>query len=207
MIEYPKIQSIFKRDEKTHRFIEGAWSLSEFEYLKDNEWVFTEKVDGTNLRVEWDMEKITFAGRTDNAQMYAPLIQKLQELFTIEKFKSFYPDISICLYGEGYGAKVQKGGGNYLANGVDFVLFDVLIDRWWLERDNINDIATKLNIDVVPIVGEGTLDNGIALIKSELQSTWGDFRAEGIVCKPKIELFNRMGNRIITKLKHRDFGI
>lgn len=28
--------------------------MSEFDYLKDNTWIFTEKVDGTNIRIMWD---------------------------------------------------------------------------------------------------------------------------------------------------------
>jgi hypothetical protein len=36
-------------------------------------------------------------------------------------------------------------------------------------------------------------------------STWGDFNAEGIVARPICELKSRNGERIITKLKHRDF--
>ena len=47
--EYPKIQSIFKRDENTHKFIDGVFSLPEFEYLKDNLWIWTEKIDGRNI--------------------------------------------------------------------------------------------------------------------------------------------------------------
>ena len=43
MKEYPKIQSIYKRDDKTHKFLEGQYSLPEFEYLKDNKWAATEK--------------------------------------------------------------------------------------------------------------------------------------------------------------------
>jgi len=112
----------------------------------------------------------------------------------------------MCLYGEGYGAKIQKGGGNYLPNGVSFVLFDVLIENWWLERPNMLDIADKLDIQTVPIREMGTLHDGIAIIKNGLNSTWGNFRAEGLVCKPYVELFNRKGDRVITKLKHKDFG-
>ena len=51
MKEYHKIQSIYKRDEKTRKFIEGQWSLPEFEYLQNNRWLWTDKVDGTNIRV------------------------------------------------------------------------------------------------------------------------------------------------------------
>jgi len=38
-----------------------------------------------------------------------------------------------------------------------------------------------------------------------IESVWGDFQAEGIVARPGVELFDRAGRRIITKLKCRDF--
>ena len=35
---------------------------------------------------------------------------------------------------------------------------------------------------------------------------WGEFQAEGIVARPRVTLFSRNGERIITKVKCRDFG-
>lgn len=209
MIEYPKIQSIFKRDEKTHKFIEGLWSLPEFEYLKNNLWLWTEKVDGTNVRIEWDVNplenKLNFGGKTDNAQMSIFLFKRLQEIFTEGRFAMPYSDISMTLYGEGYGAKIQKGGGNYIPNGVDFVLFDVMINGYWLERKNIEDIALKLGIKVVPILNTGTLLDAINFTKEGFKSYWGDFIAEGMVLKPLVELKNKKSERVITKMKYKDF--
>lgn len=203
--EYPKIMSIFKRDEITHNFIDGAFSLPEFEYLKNNFWVWTEKIDGMNMQVDWDGETVKFGGKTDNAQIPIFLYKKLQEMFTIEKFKKLYSDTPMRLYGEGYGAKIQ-GGGKYIPDGVSFILFDVLIDGWWLKRESIEDIANKLDIDVVPTVGGGTLMDAVDLIKSrKFKSKWGDFLAEGLVLKPKVELKTRGGERVITKIKHKDY--
>lgn len=132
MEEYPKIQSLFKRDDRTHKFIEGEWALPEFEYLKDNLWRATEKIDGTNIRIDWNAQTqvVLLGGKTDNAQMPAFLLSRLQVLFPREKFLALYPELSMTLYGEGYGAKIQKGGGNYIPDGRDFALFDVLIDGW-----------------------------------------------------------------------------
>lgn len=206
MIEYPKIQSIFKRNmDGDKKLIEGKYSLPEFEYLKNNRWIFTEKIDGTNIRIMWDGFKVTIAGRTEKAEIPTFLYNKLQELFPNEKMKHFYQEEPLCIYGEGYGAKIQKGGGNYISNGVNFILFDVLIKNWWLKREDIEDISKILDIPIVPIIGTGTLEYAIKMIKKGIKSTFGDFLAEGIVLKPKIELKNRAGRRIITKLKHRDF--
>jgi len=131
----------------------------------------------------------------------------LQELFPVEKFKTLYSETPMCLYGEGYGAKIQKNGGNYNPTGVDFVLFDIKISDVWLKRDAIEDIARHLQIKTVPIIGKGILEDAIELTKNGFKSIWGDFIAEGLVLRPKIELKTRNGNRIITKIKYKDFNI
>lgn len=213
MKPYSKIDTVFKRDEQTKRIIEGAYTIPEFAYLKDNTWVFTEKVDGTNIRVMWNGSAVTFGGKTDDAQMPVTLLYRLQELFDGERNRGLFAATfnraeetpQVTLYGEGYGAKIQKGGGRYKPDGADFVLFDVKIDEWWLQRESIEDIAAKLGIDVVPILGEGTLAEAIALTRTGFASRWGDFPAEGIVVKPKVEIKTRKGDRIITKIKQRDF--
>ena len=195
------------------KILKDVFSEPEFEYLKDNIWVFTEKVDGTNIRIMWNGENITFGGKTDNAQIPTFLFSRLQELFNnrqtfIDTFKNDNnPDeeIKVCLYGEGYGARIQKGGGNYIPNGVDFVLIDVKIGDWWLKREGIEDVAQKFNLKVVPIIGKGTLKDMTEITRKGLKSQWGNFIAEGMVAKPLIELKTRSGKRIITKIKHKDF--
>ncbi|MFH1624129.1 MAG: RNA ligase family protein [Pseudomonadota bacterium] len=208
MKKYHKIQTVFKRDPETKykTLLMGQYSLPEFEYLKNNEWVFTEKVDGTNIRVMWNHEmlEVAFGGKTDNTQIPATLVNKLKELFTIPKIESQFLDNSICLYGEGYGAKIQKGGGNYRPD-QSFVLFDVKIGDWWLQRHDVETIGKELGVDIVPIIGEGDLVDMVNLTKDGFKSQWGNFVAEGIVARPKVELKARNGERIIMKIKYKDF--
>ncbi len=94
MREYHKIQTVFKRNPETKfkTLLEGEYSLPELEYLKDNIWVFTEKVDGTNIRIMYDGKTIVFGGKTDNAQIPSFLITALQEMFLpmIASLKSLY---------------------------------------------------------------------------------------------------------------------
>ncbi len=59
-------------------------------------------------------------------------------------------------------------------------------------------------IKIVKKIGEGTLQDAINIIQNKFNSEFGDFLAEGIVLRPKITLFSRKGDRIITKIKHRD---
>jgi hypothetical protein len=343
----------------------GQFSLPEFEFLRNVPWVFTEKVDGTNIRVMIEGGRVSFGGKTDNAQIPAPLVARLREVFDplAEKLTEIFPSGG-CLYGEGYGPKIQKGGGNY-GSAQDFVLFDVLaisvdyatiatcpkhrellnatltdlttlgdfvnpaiiatlkrkiqngqlnpnnslpntfqanvddlpekkqlesatsspdldsaskhtteccqlreagalsvensipskegaaafsrsrsitatkrepfedffalgatlqstrrneilngllkpkcickVGEWWLERHNVEDVAAKLGIRVVPIIGEGTIADMVEITRAGITSTWGNFAAEGIVARPKVELRTRNNSRIITKLKTRDF--
>lgn len=205
MKEYHKIETLLDRDEK-FKVIEGKWRLPEFEYLKDCQWEFTEKVDGTNIRIMWENGKLTFGGKTDNAQMPTFLMGRLQSLFSEAKFAEVFPDGIACLFGEGYGAKIQKGGGNYNPAGCDFVLFDVKVGEWWLARKDVADVASKFGITVVPTIGIGTLSEAINKTKVGFNSQWGNFQAEGIVVRPTVELFMRSGQRLIGKIKAKDFG-
>lgn len=207
MDTYHKIQTVYKRDPDNNykTLIEGEFATPEFKYLANNEWVFTEKVDGTNIRVMFDGERITFGGKSERAQIPAFLVARLEEVFLsqLDLFKSKFED-GVCLYGEGYGAKIQKGGGNYRQD-QDFVLFDVKIGDWWLQRDDVVEVGEALGVDVVPVLRSGPLTTMITMVQVGFMSTWGNFPAEGIVARPAAELKNRAGHRIITKIKHKDF--
>jgi len=209
-MEYHKIQTVYKRDPDTsyRTLLMGEYSMPEFEYLKDNQWVFTEKVDGTNIRIMYSAEtgKLIYRGKTDRAQIPTFLLEKLDHKFTEETFLSIFDEpTEACLYGEGYGAKIQKGGRNYNPDGVDFVLFDVRVGRWWLKGNAVEEIAEKLGVAIVPVIGVGTLDKMVKMAEDGFVSRWGDFTAEGIVARPSVELQTRSGHRIITKIKHKDF--
>lgn len=208
MKEYHKIKTVYKRDSKNNykTLIDGEFTLPEFKYLATNTWVFTEKVDGTNIRIMWDSEskKRRFGGKTERAQIPTHLLGQLQDMFFVQRFEQLFPETSICLYGEGYGLKIQKGG-KYIADATSFVLFDVKIGEWWLQRHDVEDVAFKLNVDIVPIIASGTLYDMVETTEAGFNSQWGDFIAEGIVARPKTELKTRSGGRIIAKIKHKDF--
>ena len=207
MKTYDKIQTVFKRDMSNNgkTLLMDQFSLPEFEFLQNVPWVFTEKVDGTNIRIMIEDGRVSFGGKTDNAQIPAPLVARLREVFDpmAGQLAEMFPSGG-CLYGEGYGAKIQKGGENYNQS-QDFVLFDVKVGDWWLQRADVEDVATKLGIRIVPIIGEGTIADLVEVTRKGITSTWGDFAAEGIVARPKVELRTRNNSRIITKLKSRDF--
>lgn len=207
METYHKIQTVFKRDPKTKykTLLLGEYSTPEFKYLSNVGWYYTEKVDGTNIRVVIADGKITIGGKTDNAQIPGFLVARLQEIFNplTEELLDTFAD-GACLYGEGFGPKIQKGGGRYGAK-CDFALFDIKVGGIWLERHNVESVAVDLGLPVVPKVGFGTLPHMVDKAREGFESAWGNFPAEGIVARPAIELLDRRGHRIITKIKYRDF--
>ena len=111
------------------------------------------------------------------------------------------------IYGEGYGVKIQKGG-NYIKDGVGFIVFDVKVGDMYLLRDSMEDIAGKLGAPVVPYMGQFTIDEAIEFVKTGFKSTIAenkDYDAEGLVLKCPDGLRTRRGERIIFKVKTCDF--
>jgi RNA ligase len=169
-----------------------------------SQWHGTEKIDGTNIRI---YKNGTIGGKTDNAQIHAGLYTHL-EILRDRLAASELPDDTV-LYGEGYGAKIQSGG-HYIPDGQSFALFDVKIQGNYQPRDSVLDIAIKLDLPVCPHIGTMSLVSWVYNIKS------GRFidsllhpgaKNEGVVLRPLVELRDRCGDRIITKLKFKDFGL
>lgn len=205
--EYCKIQTAFKRDERGI-IIPGEWTLPEFEYLADRPWRWTEKVDGTNIRLHWNGETVTVGGRTDNAQVPAPLVANLAPQLNPSLWATIFSDSSdVTVYGEGYGPKIQKGGGAYRAD-QGLIVFDVRVGRWWLKDEDVSNVAAALGLDVVPTVGYGwTLSGAWEIVREgALTSRWPGVTPEGLVGRPQVDLFSRNGDRIIVKLKLRDWA-
>lgn len=232
---YGKIETLYTRDENTHRLIQPL-VLKNRIYGLLKTWRFTEKIDGTNIRVIWypfvalcghvlkgwsdnfcsacgtevkgfGPGQLSFGGKTDNAQIHADLVKHLYGMVTAEQMKAVFPDTPAVLYGEGYGAGIQKGGGDYSPT-KKFILFDVLVDgTWWLSYENICDVAAKLSFDVVPDFGEMTLEDATELVRVGFQSklNGGKAKSEGLVGRPLEALFDKKGARLIVKLKTKDF--
>lgn len=208
MIEYPKIPGPFRRETEgpnRNRVIPGAWTSPELEALAGLDWTWTEKVDGTNIRIHWDGHRVTYGGRTDNAQIPAKLIAALDGLFREELFEQHFGANEVTLFGEGYGAGIQKGG--VYRPDMSFALFDVLAGKWWLRRDAVEDVAQGMGIDAVPLAVEGPIAQAIGYVSNGYRSDWNkDHPAEGLVGVAPHGLLDRAGHRLIVKVKAADFG-
>lgn len=221
--EYPKIDTLYDRDEK-HHVIVGKLRRPEFGNIKI--WSVTEKLNGRNTRVSLFNNGIDgvvdYGGKTDEAEMPGELLEYLRKTFTVEKMRTaFWIDPlkipqRVTIYGEGYGPGMTPGSGAYRKD-VSFRLFDCLIDTWWIERHNLENIAEKLGIKCVPILGtieelpksptdiENIFKNNKSVLVAIEEGGFDSMIPEGIVAQSEDMLFNRKGQRVMWKLKIKDF--
>ena len=180
--------------------------------------------------------KMRFAGKTDNAQIPPKLQKFMEENYPKDKVFAalgLEEEIDIkdwvnhkwtesdgvtpnynaipelyTIYGEGYGAGIQKAGGNYIKDGVGFIVFDVKVNDIYLKTDDRDEIANKLGAPIVPLMGYFTLDEAIEYVRKGFKtSLWDnkDFIEEGLVLRTDLGLRNRIGKRLIVKIKYEDF--
>jgi hypothetical protein len=201
---FPKIYAPFKRSPETNKLIPGEWFRPEFEVLAELKWDWTEKIDGTNIRVIWDGHKVVIGGRTENAQLSADLIRVLAEMFPEEKLEQQFQDSPAILFGEGYGAGI-RGGGVYRSD-KGFALFDVKIGDWWLAPWSVAALADSMGIEGVPTLGQFSVAEAIYRVaEAGYQSLISDQPAEGLVGRAPVGLLDRSGKRIMMKVKRKDF--
>ena len=116
----------------------------------------------------------------------------------------------VYIYGELFGAKIQKGGGNY-SDGIRFSVFDVCQQGWWIPVGMLAETCQKLGLDMVPYIGKMTIKeaekmvmNGFATKVENVVNP--EYLEEGIVARPVVPLKDSHGNRIIVKIKHKDYS-
>ena len=203
---------MWKRDTSRNGVImEGEYSREEFENVQY--WDISEKIDGMNIRVTHTDDSlfygslILFNGRTENAIIPGPLLVHLKRVFTRKFFSTSFPGAkSITIFGEGYGPKIQKGGGLYRKN-VSFVGFDIYVDGLWLKQIDVYDILSNACIPVVPCLGSGTILEIVKLVRRYPRSVIAEEKKpmEGVVARSYPLMLFRNGNPMMFKLKAKDF--
>lgn len=219
--EYPKIKSLYRRQsEKPHAVLIGEYTDPIFEYLLDTVWVAHEKIDGTNIRIHWDGHRITFGGRTDRAQLPPMLLKFLAETYGTPEFEQVIEDVfadqPVTIYGEGYGAGIQKGG-RYRPD-PSFRAFDLLLGSTerWLDPDDLTETLKRLGVPQAPevfrmrlitlaeFVRQGAGQSHVAEDESGDPHTL--VQPEGLVARPLIPLVDQYGKRVMVKLKVSDLA-
>jgi len=164
-----------------------------------------EKIHGTSSKVGYKEDRLWwFSGGCTH--------ERFVELFDhedlLERFRSFGHgvDCPITIYGEAYGAKIQKMRTTY-GNQLRFVAFEAKVDQAWLAVPNAADVARKLGLDFVPYVKVpctlAALDWARdAESKQAIKNGMGPgLKREGVVIRPLEELRLSNGDRLMAKHK------
>lgn len=249
-MKYPKIDTLYKRlftdkdpvtgeiryldkGKSGNPLIEGDYARREFESIKY--WTVTEKVNGTNIRIEYKFNvcqggDVTIHGKNEGSSIPSNLFKYLQKTFPLPKLQEAFQNSNhVILYGEGYGSQIQLPPGkqhNPYGDEVSFILFDSYIDGWWLDVSKVHEVAKKLDIKSVPLLDYTiskhkdthlpenswvtttyiwTEDQIVRYIKDSPVSKLGKHRMEGVVARSSPQLFFKDGRPVMYKLKCRDF--
>ena len=210
--EYQKIPGPFKRNPKTNKLTD-EWSTPELEMLGGLPvWDFTEKVDGTNLRVIWDGYRISWKGRTDRATFSADQEAALQRIFGTPERETLFEQTlgtkEAVIYGELYGPGIQSGG--IYSKEIEFAAFDANIGGMMLLRATAISFFDELGLDSVPwVLSSSSVYDAITLVSKGLPSLVAEndnVQSEGLVGTVKNGMRSRSGERIVVKVKHVDFA-
>lgn len=227
MTTYSKIDTLFDRDDS---FRVDVTRLRRPVFGTIDRWLVTEKVDGTNMRLIFQMDEnpggdgteppvlsTAVRGKTDNASVPPQLLAHCQAL--VDRLRSTVGGLMLdrglteyVLYGEGYGAKIQ-GGGRYRPD-QGFVLFDVGVGGGrFLADEVVTATAEQLMLPRVPLLNGGepmATDEVVKLVQggfaSDAATTFDpEFMAEGVVARTVEPLYDNRGERLVWKLKAKDF--
>lgn len=209
MKAYPKIDTLFDRDEN-FKVQTDVFKNKYINMLKDIDWVCTEKIDGTNTRIIWNGDgSYEIKGRGDTANIDKRLLVNLTKMMEnrIHLFKEVFGEKAVCLYGEGYGGRIQGNKFKYQSQ-EKFICFDILIGDKYVDFDTLTNLCNKLQIEIVPVIENVKKMNDIVeYVRGGFKSAISveGKNAEGIVARPKFSLYVNNGDRIIIKIKTKDF--
>ena len=206
---FQKIKAPFLRDGPNDRLVNvNKPALKWLEaFSPDQMFWASEKIDGTSVGLKWDGERISFIGHTDKSQFCPRYLEYLQNRFGTPEFEScveaIFGDRPVTIYGEGISKDYNVHYG--FPDG-EFIMYDIQFDSgFYAERQFVWKVAEKLAIKV-PFETKMTLRDAVDFVKTRPQSKLNsENKMEGLVLRPLVELYDNHGERLITKVKVKDF--
>lgn len=197
--------------------IKNLYADTEILQVPEKELYALEKIHGTSAHILWDNSRITFfAGGCKHANF----IKLFDEGVLHKLFSNYYGGQRVIVYGEAYGANVNKQSWRY-GKDLKFVAFDVWIGDeetgHWLNVPDAWDVvvhrlmlefvffeklaATVEDVDYArDALSAQSVRNGLVHGAGLLEN--GQFaRREGVILRPLTERNNRFGERLIAKHK------
>jgi len=197
-----------KTDEE--RIQNCAWILDKY---ADKSWYITEKLDGTSATYYIKDGVFGVCSRNmelkDDESSKVPVYWKVAKDYHIEdRLRSL--GYNVAVQGEIIGPGIQKNKYKLSNHAIFFYnVFDINERIYWNYFGVIENIQTKMKLNVVPIITCGlvipeSIDKMVEM--SICQSTINpDIPAEGIVCRPVQEMQDLKGNRVSFKVVNPEF--
>lgn len=209
MLKYPSIENSYNR-----KFIDGFFER--YPELKTTQYIITEKLDGSNLSIQFDKNGFCFCSRNS-------VLSRSDKLYDIWKLvdSGYFCDIvkvfsgaikifeSVCIYGEYIGKGIQKRV-NY-GESKSFKIFDIAVNGVFLPpfmTIKLLDTVGLMNY-FVPILAYGIdgLEDVLSfnvIFDSKILSIT-DNKAEGVVIRPLYENYRSPVATFILKKKNENF--
>ena len=196
---YPKISAPYKRTDPKSKVVDTDVYVNETAKLLSNIGYYaTEKVDGTNLNIIYDGDKVTYEGHTDKTNWAAEVASWIEEKFVkneafVQMCEQKFGAKHITFSGELIGPKIQSN--LYKLDDYRFICFDIselriLKDnRIWYSRPAVEGICSDFGLEPSPVVYfdediEGNVfhtfsdpikDPYTTYVRSETLGTWTSF--------------------------------
>lgn len=227
MNTYEKTYNLFARfKEKPFigKYNEGEYFTHVFPKVAQDAWVYTEKIDGMNMRVIIDdAGAVSIRGRSNKAQIPGDLQENIEAMVVNRSGKLIALAQNrgvVTLYGEGYGPGIQKGQGYRDTKG--FVLFDIALSGpegeggYFMAPHDMLAFAESANLNMAPRLWPSQpLNDVVRYVREGFRSplAWDNTReilqSEGIIAHAP-GLFYHYDNsmrRMKFKLKTKDFPV
>ena len=114
----------------------------------------------------------------------------------------------VYVFGEYYGNGIGHAGKQYGEK--KFRVFDVCDRGWWYPIQKMMETAKILGFDIAPYIGQLSLREAEEKVKVGFKTlvpgvSNSELIEEGIVARPVVPLFDEHKNRIIVKIKTKDY--
>lgn len=228
---YDKILAPLARDTAKSKYVDiMKFSRPEFEMLANVKWNWTLKIDGSNVNVIWDGERVSYVGHTEKTQFNDRTKKFLDETFCTSEAETVFED----LYGEQpvkismeFVSKDMNQNYGYVDGAVFvFDIFNGSTGKVWTSEETLDAFVSKFegsNVFVAPFIGYMNIWNAIDVVKAyeviwnrhpekwksedKIKNPLGPYVIEGLVGRLPYELFDNNGNRVITKVKCKDYDV
>lgn len=228
---YDKILAPFARDTAKSKYVDIVkFSRPEFEMLANVKWNWTLKIDGSNVNVIWDGERASYVGHTEKTQFNERTKKFLDETFCTPEAETVFEDLygkqPVKISMELVSKDMNQNYGYFDGAVFVFDIFNGSTGKVWTSEETLNAFVSKFegsNVLVAPFIGYMSIWDAVDVARA-YEAIWnrhpekwseerivknplGPYMIEGLVGRLPYELFNNNGDRVITKVKCKDYDV